>query len=199
MAADKPTRRRRPLSVEERALWDHVTRSVRRATEIPNTPTFDDLADFQDAMAGATKPKASKPTKVRMLPPLSAAPAAPPKPKAPDLAPGVMPGMDRSTARRLKRGQFDIEATLDLHGHTQTAAHRALEAFLSASFNAGRRTVRVITGKGGREDDRPGVLKDAVPRWLNELPMRQWVAGFSYAPRQDGGEGALHIRVKRRR
>tara|TARA_R110000787_G_scaffold63679_11_gene144286 strand:- start:391541 stop:392140 length:600 start_codon:yes stop_codon:yes gene_type:complete len=199
MAADKPTRRRRPLSVEERALWDHVTRSVRRATETPNLPTFDDLADFQDAMADATKPKARKQSKTRNLPPIVATPAAPLKVTAPNLAPGVMPGMDRSTARRLKRGQLDIEATLDLHGHTQTAAHRALEAFLAASFNAGRRTVRVITGKGDREDGRPGVLKDAVPRWLNELPMRQWVAGFSYAPRQDGGEGALHIRVKRRR
>ncbi len=199
MAADKPTRRRRPLSPEERALWDHVTRSVRRATDTPNTPSFDDLADFQDAMADTPKLKPSKQSKTRNLPPLAATPVTPPKPTAPILAPGVTPGMDRSTARRLKRGQLDIEATLDLHGHTQTAAHRALEAFLSASFNAGRRTVRVITGKGGREDGRPGVLKDAVPRWLNELPMRQWVAGFSYAPRQHGGEGALHIRVKRRR
>lgn len=108
-------------------------------------------------------------------------------------------GMDGRTARKLKRGKLTIDGTLDLHGHSQRAAHDALTRFLADGVQSGRRTVLVITGKGDPVGGRPGVLKDAVPRWLNEMPIRQWVSGFSYAAVKDGGEGALYIRLKRKR
>lgn len=107
--------------------------------------------------------------------------------------------MDKRTARRLKRGQLGIDARLDLHGHVQATAHRALETFLERSFHDGHRTVLVITGKGNRGTGQVGVLKEAVPRWLNQAPIRDWVTGFSYAAVKDGGDGALYIRIKRRR
>ena len=150
-------------------------------------------------MADTPKLKPSKQSKTRNLPPLAATPVTPPKPTAPILAPGVTPGMDRSTARRLKRGQLDMKRHwifTAIHKRRHTAR---LKRFCRQVLTlAGARSVSSPV-RAAVKDGRPGVLKDAVPRWLNELPMRQWVAGFSYAPRQDGGEGALHIRVKRRR
>jgi len=107
--------------------------------------------------------------------------------------------MDKRTARRLKRGQLGIDARLDLHGHVQSTAHRALETFLERSFYDGHRTVLVITGKGKRGTGQVGVLKEAVPRWLNQSPIRDWVTVFSYAAVKDGGDGALYIRIKRQR
>ena len=101
---------------------------------------------------------------------------------------------------------MDIEATLDLHGMTQAEAHRALGGFLHRSQGAGKRTVRVITGKGGGKDldskragPGRGVLRDAVPRWLNEGPNRRMIKAFSHAAPTDGGEGALYLLLKRKR
>lgn len=184
--------RNRSLSADERALWDHVTRSVRRAaTETPglNEPEEPDGAGASDEQ-GAPSPK---PMRVRRQ-----LDTPPPAPRMQDLQPGVTHEMDGRTARRFKRGKLPIDARLDLHGHTQQMAHRALNRFIEDAYHGGYRTVLVVTGKGGR-DGEPGVLWRMVPVWLNETPLRQWISGFSHAAQRDGGTGALYVRVKRRR
>lgn len=186
--------RRRKLSADEHALWTHVTKSVRRTKAGGDPPLIPDDDDDAAATEMSARPKQAKPRR-RMAAP-APLPSAPP-PIA--LAHGTTAGMDRRTAQRLRRGKLDVEARLDLHGHTQAAAHRTLERFLHDGYMAGIRTVLVITGKGDRIGGRPGVLRDAVPRWFNEIPMRQWVAGFSYAAPKDGGDGALYVRLKRRK
>jgi len=99
----------------------------------------------------------------------------------------------------MKRGKMDIGGRIDLHGHSQEQAHRALNAFIAGSFTAGRRCVLVITGKGARSDAGSGVLRRAVPHWLNASPNREKVLAFSYAAPRDGGEGALYVLMKRQR
>jgi DNA-nicking Smr family endonuclease len=145
-------------------------------------------------------------------------PAAPPKqperrepPKPPELRPGEAKGLDRRTAERLRRGQFPIEARIDLHGQTQAEAHRALIAVLSGSHKAGRRCVLVITGKGGppgaRRDSGEGVMPDrergilrrAVPRWLNEPDLRPLILSFAQAQPAHGGAGAVYVLLRRKR
>ena len=61
-----------------------------------------------------------------------------------------------------------------------------------------------LTGKGGGKDLGSGrgglvsgVLRDAVPRWLNEGPNRRIIRGFSHAVPKDGGQGALYVLLKR--
>lgn len=112
---------------------------------------------------------------------------------------GSAPGLDRRTKLRLRRGQVMIEARLDLHGMTQDSAREALFRFLDRAYMSGKKTVLVVTGKGLRADGRIGVLRQAVPRWLNEQPARQWVHAFDHAAPRDGGEGALYIVMRRRR
>ena len=138
-------------------------------------------------------------TATRMLRQWPAATAAPSQnSKVPTLQHGDTSGLDRRTGQRFKRGQLPVEARLDLHGMTQTEAHRALGAFLSGQQTAGRRCVIVVTGKGvGKEGG--GVLRNAVPRWLNEAPNRGKVLAFEYARQKDGGVGALYVLLKRRR
>jgi DNA-nicking Smr family endonuclease len=80
---------------------------------------------------------------------------------------------------------------------TQDFAHGALTAFVCRAFDAGKRCVLVITGKGTREGS--GVLRANVPRWLNQAPLRDRILGFSYARPQHGGEGALYVLIRRRR
>ena len=121
---------------------------------------------------------------------------APPTPDAARLAPlahGAAPGLDKRTAQRMRRGQMPIEGRLDLHGMTQDGAYRALGAFLAEAQGAGKRCVMVITGKGLSPDGSIGVLRAAVPRWLNEPGLRGRILSFSHARPRDGGTGALYV------
>ena len=141
-------------------------------------------------------PPKALPMPPRIVPPAAGAPA----PRPTRLTEGkhaTVPGLDRRSTQRLKRGQLPIEARLDLHGMTREAAHAALNAFLRFSQHEGRRAVLVITGKGGAGDS--GVLRRAVPRWLHEGGNRERVLAYSSARPQHGGEGAIYVLLRRQR
>jgi DNA-nicking Smr family endonuclease len=107
-------------------------------------------------------------------------------------------GIDRANAERLKRGRHAVEARLDLHGMTQAEAHRALIGFVRASYQAGRRCVLVITGRGLGPAG-PGVLKGVVPRWLEAAELRGDILATAPAQPRHGGPGALYLLLRRRR
>jgi len=147
----------------------------------------------------------------RGVEPLRARPAAPPPaPRPPPPAPrraaalfAPVPapppldhfaGLDRASAERLRRGRFDIAARLDLHGMTQEQAHRALLHFIPAARAAGHRCVLVITGRGSAGG---GVLRQAVPRWLEEPGLRPHLLAVAPARPRDGGSGALYLLLRR--
>ena len=114
-----------------------------------------------------------------------------------ELGHGIAPGLDKRTMVKLRRGQFRIEGEIDLHRFTQEQAHSALDGFLAAAQTAGRCCVLVITGKGLRSDGPVGVLRHAVPHWLNLPPNRARVLAFCHATPADGGEGALYVLLRR--
>ena len=124
------------------------------------------------------------------------------QPVLPKTSPGREPsldslvGIDRANAERLKRGRHDIEARLDLHGLTQSEAHRALSGFVMDSQLAGRRCVLVITGRGRLGG---GILRAAVPRWLAEPGLRRHLLGIAPAQPHHGGGGALYLLLRRNR
>jgi DNA-nicking Smr family endonuclease len=107
-------------------------------------------------------------------------------------------GIDRANAERLKRGLHRIEAHLDLHGMTQAEAHHALSEFVAASRRAGRRCVLVITGRGLAQSGR-GVLRNAVPRWLEEPQLRRQILAIAPAQPHHGGPGATYLLLRRYR
>ncbi len=119
--------------------------------------------------------------------------------------PGRVPGLDRRSALRLKRGQVSIDATLDLHGMTQARARAELDRFLDKAISRGHRTLLVITGKGDRarerwnRDDGPGVLRRRVPEWLRGHPQARDILAISNASPAHGGAGALYVVLRRRR
>jgi DNA-nicking Smr family endonuclease len=115
----------------------------------------------------------------------------------PALAPGDVIGVDRRLAERLKRGRLPIQSSLDLHGLTQAEAHAAVEGFIARAADRGLRTVLIVTGKGRR--DGGGILKTALPRWLNEASLRGHVLALAEARPEHGGAGALYVLLRRRR
>lgn len=106
------------------------------------------------------------------------------------------PGIDRITLRRLRRGQFSIEANLDLHGMIEREAACALADFLTLSQSQGRRCVRVVHGKGNRSPGKEPVLRAMVHR---RLRRHGEVLAFCSAPPRDGGTGAVYVLLRKRR
>jgi DNA-nicking Smr family endonuclease len=95
-----------------------------------------------------------------------------------------------ATMRKLKRGQFAIEAEIDLHGLRGHAAHAALRQFLNDCVHRGLRCVRVIHGKGLRSGPGGPVLKLVVHHWLRKVEN---VEAFAAARSVDGGSGAVYV------
>ncbi|MEL7348871.1 MAG: Smr/MutS family protein [Pseudomonadota bacterium] len=116
-------------------------------------------------------------------------------------------GLDRRTAERLRRGEREPDARIDLHGMTAERAHRALDRFIGAAASSGARVVLVITGKGGRHapQDAPwlppgrGVLRDAAPRWLRQGTHGHRILGIYEAHLRHGGAGAFYVYLKKPR
>jgi DNA-nicking Smr family endonuclease len=184
-----PSRRRRALSEEERALWESVAKQTKPLRKKPRA-----------AKAAATAPDAEPPAIVKQVaapPPPSARTLRAPKP--PPIAPPLAP-LGRRERSHLSRGRKEIEDRLDLHGMTQTRAHRALSGFLQRAHHDGLTFVLIITGKGkmGVDSER-GVLRRQVPLWLNLPEFRTLVVGFEEAHIGHGGEGALYVRIRRAR
>jgi DNA-nicking Smr family endonuclease len=183
-----PPRRKRGLSEEERALWESVATQVkplRKRHRALKPPVASPEAEAKTPSRPAALSKAPAP-----VPNIS-----PSRPEPPPLAP-----IGRRERSHLSRGRKEIDARLDLHGMTQTRAHRALFGFLQRAHHDGLTFVLIITGKGkmGSESER-GVLRRQVPLWLGLPEFRTLVVGFEEAHVGHGGEGALYVRVRRSR
>ena len=103
-------------------------------------------------------------------------------------------GVQNSVLRKLRRGQYRVEAELDLHRLTANQAHKALFEFLFHSKRRQLRCIRIIHGKGlGSKDKRP-VLKGRVNQWLQQ---REDVLAFCSARQCDGGTGATYVLLRK--
>lgn len=105
-------------------------------------------------------------------------------------------GIQNQLFKRLRRGQFIVEAELDLHGLTSAMAKSELTAFLQACQYYNRRCVRIIHGKGrGSRDGKP-VLKNNLNQWLR---LRNEVLAFCSARPDDGGTGAVYVLLRQKK
>jgi len=102
-------------------------------------------------------------------------------------------GMSRMTLRKLRRGQFPLQDSLDLHGLTSDEARLLLLEFLRDATQRGLRCVCVIHGKGWHTDGGEGILKTRVRHWLTQCAE---VLAFSEAPPNAGGGGAVFLLLR---
>jgi len=127
-----------------------------------------------------------------------------PKTKKTAAAKPKVSALDGHTRERLKRGDGAPEARLDLHGMTQSAAHKALLSFLQKAHKKGLRLALVVTGRGNPDKENPvwaakphGVLKEMVPRWLDEGDFAAFITGTAPAHIRHGGKGALYVYLRK--
>lgn len=176
------------------ALWEDVARTIKPLHKVKAR---------KKAPAKAERPasvgKSASPGKPVARP-------APPRHDPPQLT-----GLDRRSARRMTRGQVEIEGRIDLHGTGIARARERLLRFLVSSRTNGLRLVLVITGKGAspfashtlhgadhfHAPERQGRLRRMAPDWFHEREFREHVAGFQPAHPRHGGGGAFYVRLRR--
>ncbi|HUD50360.1 Smr/MutS family protein [Parvibaculum sp.] len=203
----KPVRRRRlrVLSEEEQKLWRAVVKDAKPLSgrRIVSAPSWPEESDVLPAPLLVPKPKQ---TTLSHSVTVTMKPAKPP-------VPPPLNGLDRRTSQRLSRGQVEAEARLDLHGHGREEARVSLLRFVAGCRADGLRCVLVITGKGESPFSRhtlhstryheaaehSGILRSALPVWLEEPAFRAEVASFQPAHPRHGGGGAFYLWLRKRK
>lgn len=102
----------------------------------------------------------------------------------------MAPGLQHNVLKKLRKGQFGVDAEIDLHGLSSVEAKRQLLHFLHNSVEDGCRCVHIVHGKGYRSEGNHPVLKNNLNLWLRQ---HQHVQAFCSAPPKDGGTGAVFV------
>jgi DNA-nicking Smr family endonuclease len=110
---------------------------------------------------------------------------------------GLAPGVDRRLAQRLHRGDYAVQAHIDLHGHTVEEAKVIVERFVTAAYATGQRCILLIHGRGLNSKDNRPVLKEQVRIWLSHGRLSRLVLAFATAPVTNGGAGAVYVLLRR--
>ena len=100
-------------------------------------------------------------------------------------------------ARRLHRGNYSIQAHVDLHRLSAHDAKEVFERFLRWTVITGKTGVLIIHGRGFSSPSEQ-ILKNKVIEWLTRGPWRKWVIAYSSARSCDGGAGATYILLRQR-
>ncbi|MBY0275968.1 Smr/MutS family protein [Candidatus Binatia bacterium] len=80
---------------------------------------------------------------------------------------------------------------LDLHGLGVRAAIAATERFVAEMAARGEREVRIVYGKGRGSPGGVGVLREAIPAWLEQ--HGDHVERMSREIDRDGNDGAMRV------
>ena len=104
-------------------------------------------------------------------------------------------GIQKIVLRKLRRGQYQVQAEIDLHGLTVAEAKEAVRTFLANALERHFRCVRIIHGKGLRSRAAGPVLKALTDRMLRR---RDDVVAFASARPMQGGTGAVVVLLKGR-
>ncbi len=110
---------------------------------------------------------------------------------------GIAHGLDRRLLYRLRRGDFAVQAHVDLHGLNREEARLRVETFVHDSKLNGRRCILIVHGRGLNSKDQIPVLKDAVRMWLQRGRIAKSVLCFATARPTDGGAGAVYVLLRR--
>jgi DNA-nicking Smr family endonuclease len=100
-------------------------------------------------------------------------------------------------AERLHRGDFALDAHIDLHGFNVEKAKEAFDNFLKEAIRTGKKAVLIVHGRGLSSPEEP-VLKTKVRGWLTRGSWRKWIVAFTSARTCDGGAGATYVLLRER-
>ncbi|NIJ17392.1 Smr/MutS family protein [Sphingobium vermicomposti] len=176
---------RRHLSSDEQALWNALARSVRPlrpGTRLPEQPSL-------------PLPASGAPTRLKGQPP---APMRPDPPRTPAKV------LDANWERRIRGGTLTPDMTIDLHGHSLSAAHVRLNQSLATALTRDARVMLIVTGKppksgGSGGDPRRGAIRGEIGHWLETSSYADRIASVRLAHPRHGGDGAIYVILRRKK
>ena len=203
--------RRRPLSKEEKSLWNKVTKDIVPTNRDTKTQACEGIAAPTRILPPPEKSKQQLMGSGTALPNVSR--SLKPNLGPPKLGPPVFGAGDPASDRKVARGKQSIDRVLDLHGDSQVEANMRFRHFVQDAFRDQCRCVLVITGKGGAASasamtqrrsfgdsavpaPRGGVLRKAFLEWVEQPDLRGMIARASKARPKDGGDGAFYVFLK---
>jgi DNA-nicking Smr family endonuclease len=154
---------------------DKVIHPIKKSTTPPKVSTPQDLPPLNDMLSDEAEVQPINP-----LDTLSYHPA----------------GIQKRVFKKLRRGQYIIIDTLDLHGLTIQQAKKRLLYFLESALQVESSCVCVIHGKGHRSANQEPVIKRQTNHWLKQHSR---VLAFHSAQPKDGGTGAVYVLLRRTR
>ncbi len=99
---------------------------------------------------------------------------------------------------KLERGLIRPEASLDLHGYNRVDAQKSIDLFIKTCIYEEKRCILLITGKKKSTLGSKSVLRELVPKWLNENKYAPIVLAHCYASQKDGGDGARYVLLRKK-
>jgi len=103
-------------------------------------------------------------------------------------------GIQHGVFKKLRLGQYPVEARLDLHRMTVDEARQEVFNFLRECMRRGVRSGLIMHGKGERNPDGIATIKSHLAVWLPQLPD---VMAFHSAQKHHGGTGAVYFMLRK--
>ena len=115
--------------------------------------------------------------------------------------------IDKKVYLKLKNGRLNPERTLDLHGLNYEKARLRVESFIKGAYEDQKRLILIITGKGVEDEEDStilnyaprGILRRALPNWLDGKPLNYLILNFTSAHFTHGGNGAYYVYLRRKK
>lgn len=175
---------RRHLSPDEAALWTALTRSVRPIR--PHGRVMPALPTQPVAVA----------VKTGLTPPARSTPAP-----TPSRIPASV--LDSGWEKRIRGGTINPDMSIDLHGHSLSAAHVRLNQAIASGLARDARVLLIVTGKPPKNAadgaSRRGAIRAEIGHWLETSPYADRIASVRVAHPRHGGDGALYLVLRRKK
>ena len=99
----------------------------------------------------------------------------------------------RNRFKHLRAGKIRPQRELDLHGSERGLAKTLLISSIKDAAHSGVECILVIHGQGRHSEGGEAILRTALPSWLTNPELQEYVLAISPAQPEDGGRGAVYI------
>jgi DNA-nicking Smr family endonuclease len=110
---------------------------------------------------------------------------------------GFVDGLDRQILKKLRGGDYAVQAHLHIRGLTREEAKPEVKNFIEGSRRKGLKCVTIIHGRGNHSKDNIPVLKESLKVWLTKGSVGRGVLAFATAQPTDGGAGAVYVLLRK--
>ena len=188
--SEKPTSPERlPANLTDDQLFEFSTRDVIPLGWSGNTSRGKKVHDIRDALDIQNKG-------LRLLQDVVSGKGSLDLTASGEYVEGIASPEGRRWISSLRRGEFSIQAHLDLHGLNVVEARKAFDEFIQRNLSKGHSCVRIIHGRGKHSQGGKSILKEQLTKWLGTRLMSRYVIAYTSACLSDGGGGALYILLR---